>query len=57
MTKSPAWAALMLSGAFVAPAAAQDTAPDNLQTLQGMQRTKDSAFTFIEQQGESVQAL
>lgn len=53
MTRSPLWAGLMLSAAFVAPAAAQD----NLQTLQGMQRTEGSAFTFIEQEGESVQAL
>ncbi len=44
--------AMLLTTALVAPAAAQD----NLQTLQNMQKT-DAAFTFIDQEGPTADAL
>lgn len=46
-------AGLFLSSALAWPALAQD----NLQTLQGMQKTEGSAFTFIEQEGPRADAL
>jgi glucose/arabinose dehydrogenase len=52
MSTSPLWAGLMAS-AIVAPAFAQD----NLQTLQNMQKTEDSAFTVVEQTGATREAL
>jgi hypothetical protein len=51
MTRTPILACLMLSAAAL-PAGAQD----NLEALKGMQKT-DSAFTFVEQTGETRAAL
>ncbi len=53
MTRPPLLASLLLSCAVIAPAFAQD----NVQTLQNMQKTEDSAFTFIDQEGPNAEAL
>ncbi len=46
-------AALLASVAVAVPALAQE---DNLRTLQGMQKT-DSAFTYVDQNGETAESL
>lgn len=52
MSYSKLAAALLLSSAIVAPAIAQD----NMDKLSNMQRT-DATFTYVEQDGETAQAL
>lgn len=56
MTKSPLLAGLLLSAATALPSAPA-LAQDNLQTLQNMQKTQDTAFTFVEQEGGAADAL
>lgn len=53
----PILAGLLASAAVLSPAFAPAFAQDNLKTLQGMQRTADSAFTTIDQTGASAEAL
>ncbi len=53
MTRTRLIVGLLLSSGIAWPAAAQD----NLQTLQNMQKTADSAFTFIEQDGPAAESL
>ncbi len=53
MSKLALTAGLLLSTSLGATALAQD----NLKTLQGMQKTTGSAFTFVEQEGPSAEAL
>lgn len=49
-------AGLLLSTALAAPVAAPVLAQDNMDKLSNMQRT-DAAFTFVEQEGDTAEAL